>query len=87
MFTMPNKPFESIAISEFKATCLAVLERVRRTGTPILVTRRGKPVAEIVPPSAASVGSGWLGAMRGTAAITGDLIEPVTDPAEWEALG
>ena len=83
---MAVKPLESIAISEFKAKCLAVLERVRRTGTPVLVTRRGTPVAEIVPPSPASVGGGWLGAMRGTATITGDLVEPVVSPDEWDAV-
>jgi len=86
VFGMPEKPLSTIAISEFKATCLAVLERVRRTGTPVLVTRRGVPVAEIVPPSAASLGRSWLGSMRGTAAITGDLVEPVVAPEEWEAM-
>lgn len=35
---------ETIAISAFKATCLAVLERVRKTRKPILVTRFGEPV-------------------------------------------
>jgi len=84
---MSERPIPSIAISEFKATCLAVLERVRRTGTPVLVTRRGEPVAEIVPPSIGALGSSWLGAMRGTATITGDLIEPVIDPDEWDAVG
>lgn len=84
---MEPKPLETIAISDFKATCLAVLERVRRTGTPILVTRRGEPVAEIVPPSPTSLGRGWLGAMRGTATILGDLVAPAADPDEWEALG
>ena len=39
---------EEIAISKFKATCLAVMERVRRTRQPVLVTRFGEPVAEIV---------------------------------------
>jgi prevent-host-death family protein len=43
---------ESMAISKFKATCLAVLERVRRTKKPVLITRFGQPVAEVVPPSA-----------------------------------
>src|SRR6266404_5716433 len=43
---------EEIAISKFKATCLAVLERVRKTGRPVLVTRFGEPVAELVPPHA-----------------------------------
>jgi len=84
---MSTRSQESIAISEFKAKCLAVLERVRRTGTPVLVTRRGTPVAEIVPPSPASLGARWLGAMRGTATITGDLIAPAGDAGEWEALG
>jgi prevent-host-death family protein len=40
---------EEIAISEFKAKCLAVLERIRKTRTPIRITRDGKPVAEVVP--------------------------------------
>ncbi|MGH7583794.1 MAG: type II toxin-antitoxin system Phd/YefM family antitoxin [Gemmatimonadales bacterium] len=84
---MPAKPIQSIAISEFKATCLAVLERVRRTGTPILITRRGKPIAEVIPPSLASAGTDWLGAMRDTATITGDLIVPASDAADWETLG
>ena len=42
---------KEIAISEFKAKCLGILEQVRKTRTPIRVTRFGKPVAEVVPPS------------------------------------
>ncbi len=55
---------QTIAISKFKATCLAVLESVRRTGQPVLVTRFGKPVAEIVPPPAAA-SERRLGFMQG----------------------
>lgn len=84
---MINKTVETIAISDFKATCLAVLERVCRTGTSIIVTRRGEPVAEIVPPSLASTGNAWLGSMRGTATITGDIVSPPSTSAEWEVLG
>ncbi len=76
-----------MAISEFKATCLAVLERVRRTGASVIVTRRGKPVAEVVPASAASTGNEWVGSMRGSARIVGDIVAPATTPGEWEALG
>ena len=43
---------QQIAISKFKATCLAVLEQVRRTGKPVSITRRGQVVAEINPPAA-----------------------------------
>jgi prevent-host-death family protein len=42
---------KEIAISEFKVKCLALLEEVRQTKKPLRVTRFGKPVAEIVPPS------------------------------------
>lgn len=83
---MSSKPTEIIAISEFKATCLAVLERVRRTGASIIVTKRGEPIAEINPPSPASTGAGWLGAMRGTATLVDDLVAPVSAPNDWEAL-
>ena len=62
-----------IAISKFKATCLATLERVRRTGEPIRVTRFGKPVADILPPAPISPAPGWLGSLRGTAKIVGDI--------------
>src|SRR6267142_5696758 len=44
---------EEIAISKFKATCLAVLEKVKKTGQPILVTRFGHPVVQITPPAPA----------------------------------
>ena len=84
---MPAKPNETIAISEFKATCLAVLERVRRTGTSIVVTKRGEPVAEINPPSPASTGGGWLGSMRGTATMADDLIAPANASSDWDVLG
>lgn len=84
-YEMVPDPIESMSISEFKATCLAVLERVRRTGRPLLVTRRGEPVAEIIPPSLATSACSWMGAMRGTARITGDLVEPAGSVADWEA--
>ena len=49
---------ESIAVSKFKATCLAVLQRVKRTGRPVRVTRFGKPVADVVPPRVKEPGTG-----------------------------
>ena len=67
---------ESMPISKFKATCLATIERVRRTGRPLRVTRFGEPVADIVPPVADTARTGWLGALRGTARITGDISAP-----------
>ena len=47
--------------------------------------RFGRPVAQVTPPSKATL-EAWLGSMRGQGAIIGDLIEPVVGPEEWEAL-
>jgi prevent-host-death family protein len=81
-----DRPVEEIAISKFKATCLAVLERVRRTGKPVLVTRFGQPVAEVIPPPVPRPPVRWLGALAGTAEIRGDIVAPATDDSDWEAL-
>ena len=75
---------ETMAISKFKATCLAALERVRTTRRPLRVTRFGKPVADIVPPSPEPATGDWLGAMKGTARIIGDITQPSSDLAEWD---
>ena len=77
---------ETIPVSEFKARCLAVLRRVKRTGRSVVVTRFGEPLAEIVPPRATPDDSPWLGSMKGTARIVGDIIAPASEIEEWEAL-
>ena len=76
---------EEIQISKFKATCLAVLDRVGKTRTPVLVTRFGKPVAQVVPPPPNPAGV-WLGAMKDDGEIRGDLIAPAAGLSDWEAL-
>jgi prevent-host-death family protein len=83
-FLSGSKTMEEIAISKFKATCLAVLERVRETGEPIVVTRFGQPIAKITP-----AGNGErlprLGGGRGTGVILGDIVGPIGDESDWEA--
>jgi prevent-host-death family protein len=77
---------EEIAISEFKAKCLGLLQRVQKTKTPIRITRFGKPIAEVVPPSPTPDRANWLGSMAGTVDILGDIISPVMEDSDWEAL-
>ena len=77
---------EEVAISEFKAKCLALLERVRRTKKPIRITRFGKPVAEVVPPSPTAGPGEWIGSMKDTMQILGDIVAPVVDEADIKAL-
>jgi len=76
---------EQIDVSKFKATCLAVLERVRKTRKPVLVTRLGVPLAEILPPPEPKRRSSWLGSMAGTAEIIGDIVSPISSEDEWDA--
>jgi prevent-host-death family protein len=76
---------EEIAATVFKATCLAVLQRVRKTRKPVRITRYGKPVAEILPP-ALKPKRDWMGSMAGSGEITGDIVGPSTDLSEWNVL-
>jgi prevent-host-death family protein len=77
---------EEISISEFKAKCLAILERVRKTRKPVRVTRFGKPVAEVIAPSPVKQRSEWMGSMKGQMEILGDIVSPVIDENDIEAL-
>jgi len=76
---------KEVAISEFKAKCLGILEQVRKTRRPIRVTRFGKPVAEVVPPSTGNATGRRLGCMAGTAIIVGDIVGPTGSWDDWEA--
>jgi antitoxin (DNA-binding transcriptional repressor) of toxin-antitoxin stability system len=62
------------------------MERVRKTRKPVLVTRFGKPVAEVVPPSVPDRPANWLGSMAGTGRIVGDVISPAAEREDWEVL-
>jgi prevent-host-death family protein len=77
---------EEVAISEFKAKCLALLEQVRKTKKPLRVTRFGRPIAEVVPPKPAADEADWLGSLADTMEILGDVISPVIEETDWEAL-
>lgn len=78
---------DHIAISKFKATCLAVLERVRQTGEPILVTKRGEAMVEIVPATRPPEGKRRLGALADRGSIIGDIVAPAGVADDWDALG
>ena len=77
---------EKVTISKFKATCLALLDKVKRTGHPILVTRRGQPIAQIVPPPPPARPESWRGSFQATGKIVGDIMAPAVDEQQWEIL-
>ena len=75
---------KTLQASRFKAQCLALLDEVARTGEPVLVTKHGRPVAELRPhrqPRAKSL----FGRDNGRLKIKGDIISPIGTEL-WEAL-
>ena len=77
---------ETIPISKFKATCLRLLDNVKKTGRSILVTRKGEPIALVTPPPPPPKSKSWLGCMKDSVTITGDVVSTVLDEREWEVL-
>jgi prevent-host-death family protein len=71
-----------IKASEFKAKCLALMDEVERTGTGVVITKRGKPVAELVPSRRHKPHP--YGIWKDSVTITGDIMSPID--VEWDAL-
>lgn len=72
----------SLSVSEFKATCLAVLEDVNKHKKRVLITKRGKPIAEIVP----FEGTPKRSPLKDSVQFVGDIVSPVAE-TDWEASG
>jgi len=75
---------KTIAAGEFKARCLALMEEIRSTREPLIITKRGKPVAKLVPVD--SKKDDWIGRLNGKIRIVGDIESPVVPLEDWEAL-
>jgi prevent-host-death family protein len=75
----------TIPAGEFKQTCLRLLDEVGESGEPILITKRNKAVAQLMPVKPER-SADWLGAMRDRGEIRGDLVAPAVEPGEWSAL-
>jgi prevent-host-death family protein len=77
----------TVSATDFKAKCLAMIEEMNRTKVPIVVTKRGKPVAEMYPArSEAEAAKSFIGSMKGTLLRYDDPFAPAIDPGEWNAL-
>ena len=69
----------------FKTHCLRVVEEVKKYRTPVVITKKGRPVAKLVPSDAPA--TDVFGCMAGTARILGDIEAPVVAPDTWDAAG
>ena len=72
----------AIPAGEFKARCLQLMDEVEETGREVVITKRGRPVAKLVPVRDAPVRD-VFGCMRGTVTVVGDIVAGVED--RWEA--
>jgi prevent-host-death family protein len=77
---------EIVPVTKFKAACVALLDKVKSTGQPILVTREGEPIALISPPPRPAKAKSWLGSFKNKGRIVGDIVSPIADERDWEAL-
>jgi prevent-host-death family protein len=66
----------------FKTHCLAVIDEVHNRHEEVIITKHGKPMARLVPLDEKP--ESLLGSMRGQFEILGDLVEPITEPGEWD---
>lgn len=81
----------TIPAGEFKAKCLAIMDEVNETGEPVLVTKRGKPVARVTPaletaPRKKVDVDSIFGALRGMVTISGDIVSSEHTDDEWDRL-
>ncbi len=76
---------KTMIISDFKARCIAVLREAQRSGEPLLVTRRGRPLARIEPISE-EASKRHLGLYRGRMRISGDIVNSSSE-GDWNMLG
>jgi prevent-host-death family protein len=72
-----------VAAADFKARCLILMEDVRKTREPVVITKRGKPVAKLVPLDKS--GDEFIGRLKGLIEIVGDIESPVVPPEDWES--
>lgn len=73
---------KTMAAGKFKAQCLSVIDEVYEFKEEVIITKHGKPMAKLVPAKKAK--DSIFGAMRGQIEILGDLVEPITEPDEWD---
>jgi len=78
---MPQTLQQTIAAGEFKAKCLHLLDEVHQTRKEIIITKRGRPVAKLLPIE--SEMPSVFGRMKGTGRILGDIVAPTGE--KWEA--
>ena len=72
----------TVPAGEFKAKCLNLIDEVAETRNPLVITKRGKPMVQVIPMPAKH--RDIVGSMKGSVTILGDIIAPLD--VEWDAM-
>lgn len=75
---------KKIPAGQFKARCLAIMDEVQAKRQTVVITKRGKPVAKLVPVEQEK--DDIFGFLKGKIKITGDIVSPALTPEEWGDL-
>jgi prevent-host-death family protein len=75
---------KTMAAGQFKARCLKVMDQVRATREPVTITKKGRPVAKLVP--ADGQPEDIFGCLKGEIEIVGDVVSPAVSLEDWEVL-
>jgi prevent-host-death family protein len=75
---------KTMAAGKFKAQCLKIMDQVKTTREPVMITKKGQPVAKLVPADMPK--DDFFGCLAGIIEIVGDIESPVEPPEAWEAL-
>lgn len=83
MITLPMKT-KTIPAGQFKARCLAIMDEVASKRESVIITKRGKPVAKLVPVEKQK--DEIFGFLKGKVTVLGDVVSPILTPEEWGDL-
>jgi prevent-host-death family protein len=73
-----------IPAAQFKAECLKLMDQVEKSREPVVITKHGRPVAQLVPVPVPADADSLFGYMKGTMRVAGDVMAPLG--VEWSAL-
>ena len=77
---------KTIPAGAFKARCLAIMDEVQAKHQAVVITKRGKPVAKLVPVEQEKDDIFGFLKGKGRIEIKGDIISPALTPEEWGDL-
>ncbi len=75
---------KKLSEAKFAAKCLSLIDEVRKTGKPVVITRRGREVARLMPALDAPRKGEFLGHLEGFMEIVGDIESPIIPPEDWK---